>query len=98
MTIPGCAAPEGAIKGINWIIIGAVIFAVVAFITSPFEIAGRQPVDFFTTSALKEKPKSELRFRAMFNEYQVAYFNRMAEEFEKLHPGVDIVIERVTGG
>ncbi len=90
--------PEGAIKSINWIIIGAVIFAVVAFVTSPFQIAGRQPVDLLSKSALKEAPKEEIRFRAMFNEYQVDYFNRMAEKFEKLHPGVDVVIERVTGG
>ena len=35
----------------------------------------------------------------MFNEYQVEYFNRMADEFEEKHDNeVDVVIERVTGG
>ncbi len=34
----------------------------------------------------------------MFNEYQVGYFNKVAEDFEALHPDVDVIIERVTGG
>jgi len=34
----------------------------------------------------------------MYNEYQDEYFNRLADEFEEMHPEIDVVIERVTGG
>jgi ABC-type sugar transport system permease subunit/ABC-type glycerol-3-phosphate transport system substrate-binding protein len=34
----------------------------------------------------------------MYNEYQDKFFNRLADEFETIHPEVDVVIERVTGG
>jgi len=34
----------------------------------------------------------------MYNEYQDPYFNGLAREFEELHPEIDVVIERVTGG
>ncbi len=34
----------------------------------------------------------------MYNEYQEEYFQGIASEFEQLHPEIDVVIERVTGG
>jgi ABC-type sugar transport system permease subunit/ABC-type glycerol-3-phosphate transport system substrate-binding protein len=34
----------------------------------------------------------------MYNEYQEDYFQKCASDFEKLHPEIDVVIERVTGG
>ena len=34
----------------------------------------------------------------MYNDYQDEYFNRLAGEFEEMHPEIDVVIERVTGG
>lgn len=45
---------------------------------------------------LGAKPK--LRVRVMYNEYQDKYFNDLAREFEAMHPEIDVVIERVTGG
>ncbi|MFH1676962.1 MAG: extracellular solute-binding protein [bacterium] len=43
-----------------------------------------------------QKPK--IRFRIMYDVYEDEYFNRLANEFEQLHPEIDVVIERVTGG
>jgi len=34
----------------------------------------------------------------MYNEFQDEFFNRLADEFEQMHPEIDVVIERVTGG
>ncbi len=34
----------------------------------------------------------------MYNEYQEDYFQKCATDFEELHPEIDVVIERVTGG
>jgi len=34
----------------------------------------------------------------MYNEFQDEYFHRLANEFEEMHPEIDVVIERVTGG
>jgi multiple sugar transport system permease protein len=34
----------------------------------------------------------------MYNEYQDEFFHRLAREFEEMHPEIDVVIERVTGG
>jgi len=74
------------------------VFALLLFLTAPFEVGGKRPSDLLSPKRLKEKRPRQLRFRAMFNEYQVGYFNQLAKEFEKLHPDVDVVIERVTGG
>ncbi|MFH1675776.1 MAG: extracellular solute-binding protein, partial [bacterium] len=70
----------------------------VLFFTAPFKIGGKRATDLFSPGKWQDERPRELRFRAMFNEYQVGYFNKVAEDFEAIHPDVDVVIERVTGG
>ncbi len=50
------------------------------------------------TAPIRPGEKPKLRVRIMYNEYQTEFFNRMALEFEEMHPEIDVVIERVTGG
>jgi len=73
---------EEIIRAQNWLIAGLVIFIALAIATAPFK-AGQ---------------KRQLRVRLMYDEYQDEYFHRLADEFEAMHPEIEVVIERVTGG
>jgi hypothetical protein len=75
---PGpCPSRQGVIiKTRKWLIVGSLIFLALVILTAPIHPG--------------QKPK--LRYRVMYNQYQDEFFNRMADEFEKLHPEVDVVI------